>query len=137
MSNIKAQTEALQISIYCNIIEEVLQTHNILSVCKLIVFSYLIKQNKFLGGVIYSAKNSQDNVYKGLSLLSGDFNGLCESMSYIIKSLHLLISNNIVSCNGSILTLTDDEIETVPVYKENNFIKKQLKKVKKCPTDNL
>lgn len=129
MRNIKEQTESIQLSIYCNIICQMLKTHKNLSICKMVTFSYLIKQNHILGGTIYTAKNTQDIIYKGISLLEGDFEGFCNSVPYILKALHLLVSKGIVIFKNDILTLNND-FEFDLVYEENNFIKKVIEESK-------
>ena len=130
MNDIAKQTEAIQLSIYCNIICQLLKSHKNLSICKILVFSYLIKQNKFLGKSIYTAKNKQDVVLKGLSLLSGDFEWFCNSIPYIIKALHILINKGIVSLDSEILALNSDELEFEIVYPENRFIKNVIEESK-------
>ena len=126
MRNIKEQAETIQLSIYCNIICQILRSHENLSLCKTITFSYLIKQNKFLGGTIYTANNTQDVVFKGISLLSGDFNGFCDSVSFILKAVHMLISKDIVVLENEILTLANVPSEFNAVYEESNFMKKVI-----------
>lgn len=130
MRNIKIQAESIQLSIYCNIICQTLQKHGELSVCKIITFSYLIKQNRFIGGTVYTAKNTQDVIYKGISLLSGDFDGFCNSVPYILKSLHLLISEGIVKYENSVLYLNNKQLELDLVFEENNFMKKVIEESK-------
>lgn len=130
MRNIKEQTESIQLSIYCNIICQILQMHESLSICKMVTFSYLIKQNRILGGMIYTAKNTQDIIFKGISLLAGDFEGFCNSVPYILKALHLLVSKDIVTSENDILTLTTNNLEFDLVYEENNFMKKVIEEGK-------
>lgn len=130
MRNIKDQAELIQLGIYCNIICQILYVHNSLSVCKMTTFAYLIKQDRFLGGKIYTAKNSQDVVFKGLSLLAGDFDGFCNSLGYIIKALDLLINQGVITCEKNILTLSDKNIKLDVVYEENSFMKKVVEESK-------
>lgn len=130
MRNIRVQAESIQLSIYCNIICQTLKRHEKLSICKIVTFSYLIKQNRFLGGTIYTARNTQDVIYKGLSLLSGDFDGICNSVPYILKSLHLLISKGIVESENDILYLTSNQLKLDSIYEENNFMKKVIEESK-------
>ncbi|MDP4133070.1 MAG: hypothetical protein Q8882_03565 [Bacillota bacterium] len=130
MRNIKEQTESIQLSIYCNIICQTLQLHENLSICKMVTFSYLIKQNRFLGGTIYTAKNTQDIIFKGISLLAGDFGGFCNSVPYILKALHILINKGIVSSENDVLTLTTNDLKLDSVYEENNFMKKVIEESK-------
>lgn len=130
MRNIKEQTESIQLSIYCNIICQILLRHEKLSICKIVTFSYLIKQNRFLGGTIYTARNTQDVIFKGLSLLTGDFDGFCNSVPYILKALHLLISKGIIDFENDILNLTTKQLQLDSIYEENNFMKKVIEESK-------
>lgn len=130
MNDINKQTESIQLSIYCNIICQILKEHKALSICKIITFSYLMKQNRFLGGTIYTAKNTQDVVFKGLSLLSGDFEWFCKSVPYIIKALHILINNKLILLENDILTLASNDVHFDIIYEENNFIKNVIEESK-------
>jgi len=130
MRNIRKQTESIQLSIYCNIICQTLQNHEKLSISKIVTFSYLIKQNRFLGGTIYTAGNTQDVIFKGISLLAGDFDGFCNSVPYILKALHLLINKGIVNLEDDILHLTTEKLKLDSIYEENNFMKKVIEESK-------
>lgn len=130
MRNIRVQTEVIQLGIYCDIIPRILQFHKKLSICKTVTFSYLLKQHQFFDGKIYTAKNKQDIIYKSISLLSGDFDGYCNSVPYILKSLHLLIINGIVDCENEILQLTNKYLEVSSIFSENNFMKKAIEESK-------
>ena len=126
MSRIEGKTEAIQLSMFCNIICQLLHKHESLSVCKMVPISYLIKQNGFIGCKIYNANNKQDVVLKGLSLLSGDFNNFCNSVPYILKAIHILIKNGIVNIENDILSLTDCDMNFDLVYEENNFMNNMI-----------
>lgn len=130
MRNIKEQTESIQLSIYCNIICQTLKLHENLSICKMLTFAYLIKQNRFLGGTVYTAKNTQDVIFKGISLLAGDFERFCNSTPYIIKALHILIIKGLVVSENDILSLTTKDLKLDLVYEENNFMKKVIEQSK-------
>lgn len=130
MRNLKEQTETIQLSIYYNIICQILKNHKQLSVCKLLTFSYLVKKNRFFGGTIYSAKNTQDIVFKGIAFLSGDFDGFCNSVSYIIKALHILVKKGIILLENDIVTLNDTTVKLDLVYEESNFLKKVIEESK-------
>lgn len=130
MRNLKDQTEAIQLSIYCNIICQILKNHKQISVCKLLTFSYLIKKNRFLGGNIYTAKNTKDIVFKGISILSGDFDGFCNSVSHIIKALHILLNIRVLTLENSKVTLNLTTVQLESVYEESNFLKKVIEESK-------
>ncbi len=126
MSRIKNKTESIQLSMFCNIICQLLCKHESLSICKMVTLSYLIKQNGFIGCKIYSANNKQDVILKGLSLLSGDFNNFCNSVPYIVKAIHILIKNGIVKMENDILSLTDYDMKFDLVYEESNFMNNMI-----------
>lgn len=130
MSNLKKQTECIQLSIYSNIICQTLQNHEKLSICKLVTFSYLIKKNRFLGGTIYTAGNTQDVIYKGISLLSGDFDGFCNSVPYILKALHILLGKEIVTLDNGILSVISEQLKLDSIYKESTFIRNVIEESK-------
>lgn len=125
MRNIKDETEVLQVSIYCNIICRILINHENLSLCKLLVFSYLIKQNRFMGGNIH-CKNTQDIIYKGLSLLVGDYDGFCNSTGYILKSIYLLLKKGTITAENELLCLYDNTLHVESINEESAFLKKVI-----------
>ena len=47
MQNLELEAETIQISIYTNIVLNILKTHGELSVNKTLLFSYLVKKEKF------------------------------------------------------------------------------------------
>lgn len=130
MSDIKLQGESIQLSIYCNIICRILQYHGELSICKLVTFSYLIKKNRFFYKSIYKANNTQDLIYKGISLLSGDFEGFSISVPYIIKSLHLLKNKKIVEIENEKVFLTEGQMTINSIYEESSFMTKVIEESK-------
>ena len=130
MKSIREQTEVLQLSIFSSIICQLLKNHNQLSVCKLVTFTYIVKQNKFLGGNIYTAKNTQDVIYKGISLLSGDFDRYCNSLIYIFKAIHLLVTQNVITLENDMITLSDTNIQSDTTFVESNFLNKVIRESK-------
>ena len=122
MSKNRILTEAIIISRYCDIILGILQKHNNLSVNKILVFSFLIKRNKFTDKEVYSVKNSKDIMLKCISKLSGAFQDYCNEIEYIFKAIDLLIKN------GDLI-FEDEEIRynsksNKSIYIENKFIEK-------------
>ncbi|HBE9528572.1 hypothetical protein [Clostridioides difficile] len=94
MSKYKIQSEAIIISIYCNITLDILKSHERLRINKLLLFSYLIKRNKRFLYEIYDVKHSKDILLKCISYLSGNFEGYCKEIKYIVKAINILIRNN-------------------------------------------
>ena len=130
MRNLKFQTESLQISMYCNIICQILFEHDKLSIIKISTFSYLIKQQRFHGGTIYNSRNEIDIVLKGISLLSGDFESYCNSLPFILKAIHILNSKNIIKFVDDDVLLADKISKDELVYIKNNFLYKVIEESK-------
>ncbi|HAZ36589.1 MAG TPA: hypothetical protein DDW58_03375 [Clostridiaceae bacterium] len=131
MRNLQNEAEAIQISIYCEIIMQMLKKHKELSVIKMLVFSYLIKGQKFIPNSIYTANTSQDLIYKGLSLLAGDYIGLCDSIGYIIKAIHLLIQKNLINLENNIIIEIPNEELGKSAYEESLFLEKVIEASKR------
>ncbi len=130
IDNIKEKMEVLQLSIFINIICELLKKHKQFSICKLVTLVYIIKQYRFLGNNIYTGKDSKNLIYKGLSLLLGQLNRYCDSLEYIFKAIHILLINDIVILeNNSILILKKD-IQTEITFLENKFLNKVIEESK-------
>ncbi len=131
MRNLKYESETIQISIYCNIINQILKKHKELSVSKMLVFSYLIKNDNYVPKSIYTANTSKDLIYKGLSLLTGDYMGFCDSVEYIIKAIHLLKSKGLIGLeNNIIIEISNTKIGKM-VYEESMFLEKVIEASKK------
>lgn len=131
MQNLKYEVEAIQISIYCDIIKQILRKHEELSLSKMLVFSYLIKNDYFLLSNVYKANSSQDLIYKGLSLLSGNYKGFCESVEYIMKAIHLLINCDAVIIENTILKSASTVDRLKMVYQESPFIENTIEASKR------
>ncbi|APB70178.1 hypothetical protein PPYC1_07320 [Paenibacillus polymyxa] len=133
MSKLKLETEVFQVSIYCDIILNLIIKHKILSVNKLLVFSYLIKKERFIPNDIYNGNNTRDIIYKCISVLSGDYDEYCSSIPYIIKAIHLLnIKGQIGLENNQLYCLSEPEKSTdKPIYRESLFIEKAIEESRK------
>ena len=131
MQNLKIETEVLLISLYANIILNILKKHNELSVCKILFFSYLIKEDKFRVRNVYSANNSQDVVYKAISLIAGKYNEYCENLEFIIKAIHLLVENKEILISNNRLCLYKEFDSGIIYYRESPFIANAIEESKK------
>ena len=131
MQNLKYEVEAIQISIYCDIIKQILRKHEELSLSKMLVFSYLIKNDNYLLSNVYKANSSQDLIYKGLSLLAGNYKGFCESVEYIMKAVHLLVNCDTVIIENTILKFVSTAERPKMVYQESPFIVNTIEASKK------
>jgi hypothetical protein len=121
----------VSLKLSCDIIEQILKRHKELSVSKMLVFSYLIKRDKFTYRSVYTANNSQDIIYKGLSLLAGDYVGFCDSIEYIIKAIHLLKLKNIIGLENNIIIEISNTGIGKAVYEESMFLGKVIEASKK------
>lgn len=131
MQNLELEAETIQISIYTNIVLNILQKHKELSLNKMIFFSYLIKKENFRFGKIYSANNKKDIVYKAISLLSGEYIEYCDNIKFILKAIHLLIEKKKIELNGHILYWISDNKSKKSLYQESLFIEKAIEESKK------
>lgn len=131
MQNLELESEVIQISMYMDIILNILKKHKELSISKTMLFSYLIKKEVFRFGRIYTAGNTQDIIYKAISLLSGEYEEYCENIKFVLKSIHLLKANNQVKINGCLLCLADDIKLKSNIYLESPFIEKAIEASKR------
>ncbi len=83
--------EVVQVSMYCDIIKNLLAYHRSMSIVKLAAFSYTIKKVTYLHSGCYTGKNRSDLVLKFLSQVSGCYDEFCSQLPYILESLDLLI----------------------------------------------
>ena len=87
------QIEVIQISIYCDIVKNLLMKHRSISIIKIIPFSFIIKKRQHLKGSVYKGNNKVDLVLKFLSQAYGLFDELCEQMPYIFQAIDLLVKD--------------------------------------------
>lgn len=123
MKNIEMELEIVLVSKYTEIILNILQIHQNLSVNKILVFAYLIKKRKFYNSDIYDLKTKKNVVLKCISQLSGLYGDYCENLKYIISAIHLLIINNKISINCQILNYTGIDERAIS---KNSFINKAI-----------
>ncbi|MEW4239325.1 hypothetical protein Q0N51_10105 [Priestia megaterium] len=126
MGNIKLQSETLQISVYCEVILNILNEHANLSLSKIIVFSYLVKKNKYESQRIYDGRHSKDLMFKSLSLLSGDFDEFSNSVGHILKSIHILKEKGAIEFEDSILKRKFNKFDINNLYEESVFLKNAI-----------
>ena len=131
MQQLVIETEVIQISIYCNIIKNILKHHKDLSLNKIMVFAYLVKKEKFLYCKIYNGNNTQDLVSKATSLLAGEYVDYCNSSSYILKAIHLLLSNKQILIKDNLLLYKTDTMAEKVIYEENQFLYNAIEASKK------
>jgi hypothetical protein len=131
MKNMRSEAEVIQISIYCDIILQMLNKHRELSVNKVLVFAYLVKKDKFIPRNIYTGNNTKDVIYKCLSLLSGDYKEYCNSIEFIIKAIHLLNINELVILENDVLKSSGKGNIDKFIYEESMFLEKAIEASKR------
>ena len=90
---IDLQVEVTQISIYCDIVKNLLLKYRSISIIKAISFSFIIKKRCHLQGSIYKGNNKVDLVLKFLSQANGLFDDLCTQLPYIFQAIDLLVKD--------------------------------------------
>lgn len=133
MSNekIKLESETIQVSMYCEIVENILYEHKDLSVVKTLLYAYLIKNDNFLRKKIYSGSNKNDLMNKSMSMLSGDYESFCESIEFILKAIHLLIENRILHLENEVLLLNHSTSKKKMIYRATTFLNNAIEESKK------
>ncbi|MGG4144984.1 hypothetical protein ABEW34_17850 [Paenibacillus algorifonticola] len=126
MRQLNVEIESIQVSIFCEVVLDILRKHRSLSINKTIVFAYLIKKERFIPNSVYNGNNTQDIIYKCLSLLSGDFDGFCNSVEFIIKAIHILSNKGVVIVENDLLHVEDSSDVSEIAYKETKFIEKAI-----------
>lgn len=130
MGKINLESEALQISIYCNAIMNILNEHKKLSLAKVVIFSYLVKRNRLKSQQIYDGRHSTDLMYKSLSLLIGNFEEFSNSVGYILKSIHILNEKSLILLEQNFIKLGTEQYEYKEIYNESSFLKKTIEECK-------
>ncbi|MDD9786681.1 hypothetical protein PVE99_30445 [Priestia megaterium] len=131
MKNLKLEAETIQVSIYCEIILQILYKHKELSINKILVFAYLIKKDRFISRKIYNGNNTQDIIYKCISMLSGDYIEYCNSIEFILKAIHLLNENNLLSIENDVLHGSTAVTFDKYIYEESMFFEKAIEASKR------
>lgn len=115
----KNDMEVIQLSIYCDIVMTILKKHKNLSINKILVFSYLLKKNKFYAKAVYDGRSSKELVTKALSLLNGLCDDYLNNLLYIFQAVDILIEAQKIELNENILCLKEERYITT--YSESLF----------------
>ena len=126
MQKLELEVEAIQISIYTNIVLNILKTHGELSVNKILLFSYLIKKRnldpeKYILRIIHRMLFAR----QFLCFLDGEYTEYCENVKFILKSIHLLIINR-TELNGCLLSWINGQEVEKSLYQESPFVEKAI-----------
>lgn len=127
MKRIEIEVELIQVGIYCNIISDLINKYDQLSIIKISVFAYLIKKYKFIPDKIYTANNTQDIISKCISMLSGDYEEYSKSIKYIIRSMDILISANKLCVKNDLLIRNENTRVEKSIYVKDAFLEKTIK----------
>lgn len=133
MNNLENEAEAIQLSIYCDIICQILFLHRNISVNKLLPIAYLLKKYN-LYKKAYTANDSNDLNYKLISLLNGKYSDYCQNIKIITKALHLLLLNGNIALESGILFFLErkDNAKSF-LYDENTFFYNAIEECRKMP----
>ncbi|TDL70016.1 hypothetical protein E2R58_12900 [Paenibacillus amylolyticus] len=126
MRQLQIEIESIQVSIFCEIVLDVLKKHRSLSINKVLVFAYLIKKERFIPKSVYNGNNTQDIIYKSLSLLSGDYLEFCNSVEFIIKAIHILKTSGDITVENDLLFVMDNMYISNNIFKETTFLEKAI-----------
>ena len=118
------KTEALLVAKYCSIIKQILNVHKQLSVNKILFFAFLLKNKNNYISSIYNAKTTTDVVIKAIAQISGNYNEYCKNIKYIIEAIHLLIKNEDIIIQDSILLIK--QANSFGESYDDNFIKSAI-----------
>jgi len=118
------KTEALLVAKYCSIIKQILNVHKQLSVNKILFFAFLLKNKNNYISSIYNAKTTTDVVIKAIAQISGNYNEYCKNIKYIIEAIHLLIKNEDIIIQDSILLIK--HANSFGELYDDNFIKNAI-----------
>lgn len=131
MNDLQLESEAMQISIYCHVICQILNLHKQIDYVKLIFIAYIVKTKKNLIGILYNNRNSIDLTDKMVSLLIGDYKNFCNSINYIIKAIHLLINNKNIELENNMIFYKKINGYEQEIYEKDSFLYKSIEEINK------
>jgi len=133
MNSLAKEAEAIQLSIYCDIVCQILFLHRSISVNKLLPIAYILKRYD-LYKKTYTTRDTNDLAYKLISFLNGRFSDYCKDIDIITKSLHLLILNGNIAFEDGILFFQErkDSAKSL-LYDENTFFYNAIEECRKMP----
>ena len=133
MYSLENEAEAIQLSIYCDIICQILFLHRNISINKLLPIAYLLKKYN-LYKKAYTAHDTNDLAYKLISLLNGKYSDYCQDIKIITKALHLLLVNQNIALEDGILFFLErkDNAQNF-LYDKNTFFYNAIEECRKMP----
>ncbi len=140
-SELDLEIEAVQVSVYCNIIKDIIVAHKSLSIIKIASFSFIIKQRQKYTMRIFTAHNKTDLVLKFLSQAQGLFDDFCNQFPYILQAIDILVNANICEVhNGELLyigshkcsytkfdSFTESALQESQNYTDRQFLREMIR----------
>ena len=114
--NLELDIEVIQVSIYCDIIRNILLVCPSISVIKAAVFAFIIKKQDIRRVKLFSAKNSSDLVLKFLSQAYGQFEEFLAQLPYIFESIRILDHSNKCEVHAGVLISSTRHTERAGVF---------------------
>lgn len=124
MSKNQLLAEAILISSYCDIVIKLMQISKEMSICKVIIFTYVMKKKRFAHQEIYKGNTENDVLFKFISEISGAYEDLCSNLEYIFKAIDLLVSNNNLIIEDDVLKYKGTSEQ--PLYVVSKFTQKAI-----------
>lgn len=128
MLTIEQEAEVLKISKYCEIITQIIDIHKVLSVIKLLVYSYIVKNCKI---DLFDCRTSTELVYRSISLMTGNFDIFLNEIPVILKSIHILFASKKINIEDSIVKPINTIYAINRLYDIDSFIYKAINESKK------
>lgn len=134
------EIEVIQVSMYCDIIRNLMGNIYSMSIVKIAVISFIIKKRQYLGGNIFNGRNTTDLVLKFLSQASGLFDDFCEQLPYILQSMDILVKFGLCEAHENELmcltrdingikrydSFTESVIREINTYTDRQFLKEVI-----------
>ena len=123
MSFINNKQDAIVISEYCSIINQIVNSVEEISLIKLYAFSFICYRIDYHNWSAYSGKDSVDVLYKCISCMAGSFDEFSNHLKYIIASTDLLKKNNLIKIQGNYAINIKGTIVKLKENKHSNLSK--------------
>lgn len=129
MRQTSIDAEVIQLSAYCDIVVGILNCTEQMSINKVVVFSYILKKNKFYRHKVFTANSKINIVIKALTLLNGLRDDYLFNIEYIIRSIDILVKKEVIIVkDDGVLLLNDNSY--LPKIEITVFFKSVLEESK-------
>lgn len=108
--------EVIQVSIYYDIIKNLLAYHRSMSIIKVATFSFTIKKVAYLHSGCFTGKNRTDLVLKFLSQVTGCCDEFYSQLPYILQSIDLLLKAGFCELHESELLCRQSSVVSAEDY---------------------